>query len=471
MEQGTNSPMLGSVDEQPGADERRALLERVAGSIQLKRAARLREFLLYVGNQSLKEGCTDIHEQEIGSEVFGRQASYDTSQDNIVRVNATELRKRIELYFATEGAGETLILEIPRGSYKPVFRRRPAELPPVATELGATTRPVEPPPEQPAPSNKPFIAPSINAPSINTVTSADDAQPRRRSRALIALYAVVFLLAGTCLFLLQQNRTMRKALYAWEGNPALAEFWPAFLHSHLQTDIILADTSVALIEDITRHPISLSDYLNHSYLGLIHSSDLSPDRQADLSLVVSRNNGSVGDFRVAQQILGLDRTASNLHLHFARDYMPDSIKQDNVILIGSRKSNPWVYLFNDQLNFTIEYDPNRVQSFVANRNPHAGEPATYVAPVDPYASVGYSVIAFLPNPSHTGNAIIIAGTDSDATNAAGEFLTSEERLEQLQNLIHVKTLPYFEALLKTTHLSGTPFSAELVAYRTYPGLH
>src|ERR1700678_1960743 len=112
----------------PTVDERRALIDRVAGSHHFSRSARLRDFLLYVGRQSLKEGCPEIHEQEIGARVFGRSASYDRSQDNIVRVNATELRKRIELYFATEGADEPLVLDIPRGAYKPIFHRRLPEL-------------------------------------------------------------------------------------------------------------------------------------------------------------------------------------------------------------------------------------------------------------------------------------------------------------------------------------------------------
>ena len=103
------------------------VLERAAASSQLKRAARSREFLFYVAGKSLKEGCTEIHEQEIGHVVFGRDKDYDTSQDNIVRVSATELRKRIDGYFATEGIDEPLIFEIPRGSYMPVFRLRSKE--------------------------------------------------------------------------------------------------------------------------------------------------------------------------------------------------------------------------------------------------------------------------------------------------------------------------------------------------------
>src|SRR5208282_1007841 len=79
---------------QPGIEERRALIDRVARSEQFSRSVRLRDFLLYVGKQSLKEGRPEINEQEIGHKVFGRPLTYDRSQDNIVRVNATELRRR-----------------------------------------------------------------------------------------------------------------------------------------------------------------------------------------------------------------------------------------------------------------------------------------------------------------------------------------------------------------------------------------
>src|SRR5882757_9785056 len=114
------------------AELRWTLLQRVMASPRLKRAARLREFLLFVGQRSIRDGCNEIHEQEIGCEVFGRLAGYDTSADNIVRVNATDLRKRIDEYFANEGAHETLVLGIPRGSYAPVFRLRPLGPEPVA---------------------------------------------------------------------------------------------------------------------------------------------------------------------------------------------------------------------------------------------------------------------------------------------------------------------------------------------------
>src|SRR5438067_5142028 len=143
-------------DQQPiPLEQRQALVDRIAGSNELRRSARLRAFLLFVWQRSASDPTIVIHEQEIGSAVFGRPESYDTAVDNIVRVNATELRKRLERYFADEGACEELLLEIQRGSYVPAFRRRVPE-PPAAE---ATPVAAEPAVAEPAETAAPRTAP------------------------------------------------------------------------------------------------------------------------------------------------------------------------------------------------------------------------------------------------------------------------------------------------------------------------
>jgi hypothetical protein len=134
---------------------------------------------------------------------------------------------------------------------------------------------------------------------------------------------------------------------------------------------------------------------------------------------------------------------------------PDALKRDNVVLIGSRKSNPWVDFFQDQLEFTIGYDSTLHQSGIQNLHPQSGEPQFYPEPRDPPTNVGYGVIAFLPNVGQTGNALIVEGTDSQATEAAGEFVTNEENMALLKRQPNSKTFPYFQLLLKTSRLSGT----------------
>lgn len=442
-----NTPPAKTPDAQPTVEERRALVERIAASEHFRRSARLRDFLLYVGRQSLIEGCPEINEQEIGTEVFGRPPSYIRSQDNIVRVNATELRKRIELYFASEGADETLVLEIPRGGYRPVYHRRAPRTP----DLLALS------PDR-------HVTPASPVAEGNAVRNGS-----RKAQILWALPSLI--LATVCVVLFLQNRAIQKQLYTWEGKPAVTAFWVDFLRSHSQTDIVLADASLALTEDLVQHPIPLGNYLNSGYIRQIETMDLSPDRRSDLAQIFNRNLVSFGDFRAAQQILALAPVSSSLRLELSRYYMADSLKHDNIILIGGKKANPWVSLFDDQMNFSLDYDAEHPQGFVTNRKPQLGEQGIYAVPVTPNSLVGYSVIAYLPNPSHTGNAILLAGTDSDATNAAAEFLTSEAKLEKFQNLLHLRKFSYFEVLLKTSRLSGTSLNAEMIAYRAYATLH
>jgi hypothetical protein len=413
------------------------VMERAAASAQLKRAARAREFLFYVGKKSLKEGCNEIHEQEIGHAVFGRDPDYETSLDNIVRVSATDLRKRIEGYFATEGADEPLIFEIPRGSYSPVFRWRSDD----------------------ASSNSPEAVTEISAPPAVV--------PYYRHMPFLLLAAAAILLAVGCVVLWQQNRALARPHNAWKGKPALAELWPRFLNSSRPTDVILADSSYDLVENIAGQSFTLNDYLNHSYMDKIEASNLSPDRKADLRLIIERSHGGIGDFNAAQRIFALDPTSTRPNLVFARDYSVDLIKRDNVILIGGHIANPWVDLFANQMNFSIAYSLAEDRSYVMNAHPRPGEQAIYPVIFRPDGVVGYGIVAYLPNPSHTADALIIAGTDSQTTDAAAEFVTSESRLQQLFAKFPKQKLPYFEVLLKTSRLSGTPLTEEIVTERIF----
>jgi hypothetical protein len=283
--------------------------------------------------------------------------------------------------------------------------------------------------------------------------------------------AASLVLAVGCVVLFVQLHATQMRLHPWRSSPAVAAFWEKFLGSNQETDIILPDSSVSLNEEITRQQIPLSDYLSRSYLSQIHSSSLGEDRKGDLEGIFSHNLVTFGDVRAAQEILALDPSSPLLRLTTARFFTADSMKSHNVVLVGGAKANPWVMLFDDQMNFSLDQDNNTLLMFVTNRKPQAGEVVRYAESSSQKGPVGYSIIAYLPNPSHAGSAIILAGTSSDATNAAAEFLTSEDQMKQLRAVLHSDKLPHFEALLKTSQLSGTSFHAELVAYRAYPDSH
>ena len=416
-----------------------ALLGRVASSAQLKRATRLKELLFYIGHRSLKEGCDQVHEQEIGFKVFGRSDSYDTSVDNIVRTNVSDLRKRIEAYFNSEGLHESVVMDIPRGSYIPVFRHRQAGSQFDAESAAAV-------PELPG-----------------EIQELPRVSKRRRwmQAAIIAEALIALLLAAGCLTLWIQNRAVNRSLYAWQYKPAVAAFWSDFLGSSPDTDVVMPDTSFAMLQSISGKTFSFNEYLSRNYTSALQASDLSPDTRLALGLIAARNLGTPSGFKLTQRILALDPLGKRIHAYYARDYMPALLKKDNVILIGARIANPWDELFESRMNFFAKTQDSVTS--ITNRTPNSGEQPVY----DRTDSVGYCTVAYLPNPSSGGGVLLMEGTSAEATEAAGDFLLSEDQLSNFRNMLHVSRFPYFEVLLKISAVRGTPLTVTIQAYRTY----
>ncbi len=117
-----------SLGDSPGIREVavRAELQKVLESHEFRASKRCQDFLRFVVENTLG-GKTDIlKERTIGIEAFGRPASYDPSDDATVRVKAGEVRKRLGLYYAGEGRGDGIRIELPAGGYIPDFVVPPA---------------------------------------------------------------------------------------------------------------------------------------------------------------------------------------------------------------------------------------------------------------------------------------------------------------------------------------------------------
>jgi len=90
--------------------------------------------LRFVVEQTLEGNADQVKERSIGMEVFGRAPGYDANADPVVRVTAGEIRKRLAQYYYDPTHSEEIRIELPTGSYVPVFQRMvalPAEAPAV----------------------------------------------------------------------------------------------------------------------------------------------------------------------------------------------------------------------------------------------------------------------------------------------------------------------------------------------------
>lgn len=105
------------------------LVQRIHASTPFKGSARLREFLSYVVDCTIRNLPEAATEQKIGVNVFGRRHGYNTKKDNIVRSQARLLRLKLASYFVDEGEEEALIIVIPKGQYLPSCQSAPIKAP------------------------------------------------------------------------------------------------------------------------------------------------------------------------------------------------------------------------------------------------------------------------------------------------------------------------------------------------------
>jgi hypothetical protein len=405
-------------------DARRLLAERIASSRYVNRSARLRDLLLYLSDRVLDDEAGEIHEQEVGHKVFGRPPNYDTSTDNIVRVHASLLRKRLEQYFAAEGSGEPLILEIPKGNYAPVFRQREE----------TCREPVAPPPQA----------------------------PTRSDWRLWSLAAVAALFACSTAYLLFRGQPSTTP-------PTVRLFWSQIFRPGQPTDIVLDDASLALYQDLAGHTLGLSDYFARDYLRTLSETEGGKlDPQTTYSIILKRHSSyaSANLLWKLFQVAGPGQQQTGVH--FARDYSFRALKANNVVLLGNSRSNPWIEPFENHLGLRWVYDNALTVQYPVDTWANAADKSLYRPSETAEAREGYCLIALLPNLGGTGSVLIISGTGGSTINAAADFLADEQFVSRLRQRLpapKVSRFPYFEALLRVKGRSTPAHDTALVICR------
>jgi hypothetical protein len=408
-------------------DARWEVVQRIAASSSFQRSPRLRELLLYTCERAIQNRPEELREQLIGRGVFGRKADYNPAEDNIVRVEMRQLRKRLEEFFVTEGKDEPYIVLIPKGAYLPVFEPR-------------ESKPVEVPRLEPA------------------------ATPRRTWR-FWSTGAVIVVLAGLCAWLAAENRTMRRLGTSAAAKVERAALWPLLFNNGQETLIICADSSLVVAQTVLHRSVTLEEYLSHDYTAKLANSD-------PKSVLRSLPNWlftDMTDVRLVQRLFRLNADHwDKASIRSARITHIQDFKQGNSILLGSVRSNPWDSLFEPAMNFRFEYDEQAHAAYIRNQQPGKGEQAVYRAVGPGQSGDSYSVIALVPNLRKTGYVLMIAGTTGEGTESAGEFIMNPATSSVLINRLTLQNrghIPYFEVLLKSGTLSGVAKNAEIVAER------
>jgi TolB-like protein len=100
-------------------------LKQVLASHVFAGSKRAQDFLELIITHALEGEFDQLRERMIGAEMFGRPVSYDTGSDSVVRVKATEVRKKLVQFYAEAKEPLAMRIELPSGSYVPAFHFEP----------------------------------------------------------------------------------------------------------------------------------------------------------------------------------------------------------------------------------------------------------------------------------------------------------------------------------------------------------
>ena len=402
-------------------------LRELVESPAFKGSRRGQQFLQYIVEKALAGQGDELKERNLGVALFGRDPSYDTGEDAIVRVTASDVRKRLhQFYSETDSA---IRVELPAGSYTPQFRCMPGRdmaLPPPARA------------------------------------------PRRGRRWWRAVLTVVLLVAVAI-----------PATWLWSRHRAAESLsprhvlpWSVLLQGGRQLQLVFADPDVSAMQELAGSQISLSDYANRRYLA--NPEAFGSDMQRAMRLLRGVNVAAV-DVGIALAVFRLaGANSARLKTNTARSLQLSAFKtDDDFIILGSPRSNPWGTLFQDQLDFDFVRDPELNREIIRNKRAQPGELPRYVPTARGWdTGHAFAIIALVGNPNQAGNVLLLAGTNAEGTEAAGQFVTNcaqFARTLQAHGIDPGGPPCHFEILLQVRTMAGSPSTLEVVACHRLPG--
>lgn len=403
-------------------------LEKILASSFFRSAARSKQFLQYVIQHQLDGHSDLLKERTIGTEIFLRPAGYATGDDPVVRVQAGEVRRRLESYYQANADGSPVRIELPVGSYSPLFHWTTPAVPPSVSA---------PPPALPA--SEPSVAPD-------------------RSRRWLIVGVVVGLAAAVAIaYLAVRPEAPRESTFN--------EFWEPVFSTQQPALICLAKgvsyrPSLAVYKRYTKtHPGTYQTEVERSNIPL----PLDPDEKLTWSeLPIYEDYGvATGDVSAAVKFSGvLGNLRKPSQVRIGANYSFEDLRNSPAIVIGAF-NNRWTIQLTSNLHFAfVEEDGKyRIHEQIPGGRVWSSSFSTQGILQEDFAIVGRLL------DSKTGQfTIIAAGITGKGTQAAGEFASNPDLVEKaFHNAPPNWQSKSVELVLETAITDATPGPPRVVA--------
>ena len=441
-------------------------VKEVIEGAAFKGSHRSGQFLQYIVDQAIAGHSESLKERIIGIELFGRAPSYDTGDDAIVRVTASDVRKRLLQHYGRYGDASEFRISLPLGSYFPeISRDTLQEVRPVpAGSAQPTTEDVQPNTALAQPITA--ISPAAGATPLAIVGLETYESPNRSGRKWLTM-GLILTLVNLAVWVFFWNHFTHKARAAASILP-----WSVFLTSPRALRVITSDPDMAELQGYTDQQLSVSDYANHNYIP--HKEKLTPETYQITQILLRGNKTSLVDTPIAVNLAQLAQSgAKRIEVQPARSLQLSNLQtDDNFVLLGSPLSNPWTAFFSDQLDFRFVFDKNSGQEIIHNAHPREHEQMQYVPTALGWATgQSYAIVALVRNPDQNGQVLLLSGANAEGTEAAGKLVTDLPRLSNVLKNCGIPPsgpLQHFELLLRLNMMAGSPTNTNIEACHILP---
>lgn len=443
-----------------GAEEVREVLDRVFRSRHFAHAPKKQKFLQVICDFYLNGRAQDLNEYLIGREVFERDDNYNPAADPIVRVGAHDVRKRLELYYQSEGVLDEIRLEIPVGSYEPIFIKKAV--------TGELSNPADLPLKTQTDQDQPQVEEKEHEHSLQHIGVRD------RWTGILAI--AILALTLTTVILLISNISLRRQLQtnqAAQGAESYTAIWAPFFQSDDSTLLVLSNPPTYQFVNPSDPEVVVKNSVP------LPASHIATFSEALKGRFIGRNNPtprlslSTENYTGLGEAVGLHRL-TNLFRFFGRDTQvkqsrtisAEDLKNHNLVLLGSVWVNEWSGKLPAGEDFS--YSANAT---IINHHPAQGEESEYRSKFDQQTGAlqeDYALVTVKPNISSQNTVMILAGIRSPGTEAAAEFITDKNHLHELtkrlQQINPQGGLPhYYQVLLKVGVENAIPTTISLLS--------
>lgn len=445
----------------PPPDACQRQVQRILQSASFHNASMLQQLLRYLAQKTFDLSSEALKEYTIGVEALSRPLDFDPKADPIVRVQIHRLRQKLKEYYDSDGLHDTIVIEIPKGQYLPIFE----------------------------------CSGNVESITVGKVGSAGDAVlsndqllqsvpepigPQVRQSGWPVLYAALIAVAAVIAAFVvglwigdkwappgvgKMSATSAISDPARSSDPVIA-FWAKYIGND-PTPVIAYPDAVFLLDnynDLFRFKQGATDYRGAPVdLHLAQQFASNPALVARAGQLYYENSYlGFGELKAVGMLSNLfGQMGYKPIVKPSRELTVDDLTQHNVIMLGSSSQNIAVAHFSNLGDFSFKNFDSRLEEWrgvIVNAHPRPNETSTYHTERDPNTKVlkaDYSLITIQSGIVPGRYIADFGGLDTTGSEGAIVYATSRSGVDELTKAIQFQgatgdkqPFPVFQALLK-----------------------